>query len=84
MNSNLLSVFPLTEFEKFWVFVLKPDLIPKLHVLKLNVLLSTMIRIMVTICIVGKGSHFIWVFFHEHSQFIEQQGKGEAIYLTPL
>ena len=84
MNSNLLSVFPLTEFEKFWVFVLKPDLIPKLHVLKLNVLLSTMIRIMVTICIVGKESHFIWVFFHEHLQFTGQQGKGEAIYLTPL
>ena len=26
----------------------------------------------------------IWVFFHEHSQFTGQQGKGEGIYLTPL
>ena len=26
----------------------------------------------------------IWVFFHEHSQFTGQQGKGEAISLTPL
>ena len=26
----------------------------------------------------------IWVFFHEHSRFIEQQGKGEGISLTPL
>ena len=26
----------------------------------------------------------IWVFFHEHSRFTGQQGKREAIYLTPL
>ena len=26
----------------------------------------------------------IWVFFHEHSRFAGQQGKGEVIYLTPL
>ena len=26
----------------------------------------------------------IWVFFHEHSRFTGQQGKGEAISLTPL
>ena len=26
----------------------------------------------------------MWVFFHEHSQFTGQQGKGEAISLTPL
>ena len=77
MNSNLLNVFPLTEFEKFWIFFLKPDLNPKLHLLKLNVLLSTMVTIMVTICIVGKGSQFIWVFFHEHSQFTgKQEGRG--------
>ena len=25
-----------------------------------------------------------WVFFHEHSQFTGQQGKGEAISLSPL
>ena len=25
-----------------------------------------------------------WVFFHEHSRFTGQQGKGEGIYLTPL
>ena len=26
----------------------------------------------------------IWVFFHEHSRFTGQQGKGEAISLSPL
>ena len=26
----------------------------------------------------------VWVFFHEHSQFTGQQGKGQDIYLTPL
>ena len=26
----------------------------------------------------------IWVFFHEHSRFTGQQGKGEGIYLTTL
>ena len=26
----------------------------------------------------------IWVFFHEHSLFTGQQGKGEGIFLTPL
>ena len=38
------------------VFLLKTDLIPKLHLSKLNVLLSTMVTIMVTMCFVGKGS----------------------------
>ena len=27
---------------------------------------------------------FIWAFFHERSRFTEQQGKGEAIFLTTL
>ena len=32
-----------------------------------------------------KGVFFsIWVFFHEHSRFTGQQGKGKGIYLTPL
>ena len=26
----------------------------------------------------------IWVFFHEHSRFTGQQGKGKAISLSPL
>ena len=26
----------------------------------------------------------IWVFFHEHSRFTGQQGKGEATSLTPF
>ena len=26
----------------------------------------------------------IWVFFHKHSGFTWQQGKGKSIYLTPL
>ena len=25
----------------------------------------------------------VWVFFHEHSRLMGQQGKGEGIYLTP-
>ena len=25
----------------------------------------------------------VWVFFHEHSRFTGQKGKGEAISLTP-
>ena len=33
----------------------------------------------------GKPISFsIWVFYHEHSRFTGQQGKGEAISLTPL
>ena len=37
------------------------------------------------IMIKRKVSFFsIWVFFHEHSRFTGQQGKGESIYLTPL
>ena len=27
---------------------------------------------------------FYWVFFHKHSRFTGQQGKGEAISLTSL
>ena len=26
----------------------------------------------------------IWIFYHQHSRFTGQQGKGEAISLTPL
>ena len=26
----------------------------------------------------------IWIFFHEHSIFTGQQGKGEGVFLTPL
>ena len=26
----------------------------------------------------------VWVFFHQHSRFTVNQGKGEAIFLTPL
>ena len=79
-----MNVFRFTEFEKFRVFFFKPDLIPKLHLLKLNLLLSPVATIMLTICIVEKGSYFIWVFFHDHLQFIAQQGKGEDSSLTPL
>ena len=55
MNSSLLNVFPFTELDKFLVFFLKPDLIPNLHLLTPNVLLSTNVTIMVTMCVVGKG-----------------------------
>ena len=77
MNSNLLNVFLFTKLEKVWVFFLKPDPIPKLHILKLNLLLSTMVTIVVTMCIVRKGtiwwpknvgnhyywSDFYWIFY---------------------
>ena len=55
MNWNLPNVFYFTELEKLQVFFLKPDLIPKLHLLKLYALLSTMVTIMVIMGIVGKG-----------------------------
>ena len=55
MNWNLPNVFYFTELEKLQVFLLKPDLIPKLHLLKLYALLSTMVTIMVIMGIVGKG-----------------------------
>ena len=48
-----MSVFHFPKLEKRWVFFLKADLIPKLH-LKSNALLSTVVRIMITIVIVAK------------------------------
>ena len=54
INWNLTNVFYFTDLEKFTGFLLKPDLIRKLHLLKLYVLLSTMVTIMVTMSIVGK------------------------------
>ena len=48
-------MFYLTRLEKLWIFFLKPDLIPKLHILKQNVL-SIMVKVMVvTMVIVGKA-----------------------------
>ena len=35
-------------------------------------------------CTFGWVFFSIWVFFHAHSWFTGQQGKGEVIYLTPL
>ena len=55
MNSNLLKMFRFTELEKKRVFFLKSDIIPKLHTIKLKVLLSAMVAIVVTMCIVGRG-----------------------------
>ena len=55
MNWNLPNVFHFTELEKLQVFFLKPDLIPKLHLLKLYALLSTMVTIVLSMVIVGKG-----------------------------
>ena len=43
------------KLEKLQVFFLKPDLIQKLHLLKLYALVSTMVTIMVTMGMVGKG-----------------------------
>ena len=34
--------------------------------------------------IITEAAFFFWVFFHEHSRFTGQHGKGEAIFLTPL
>ena len=55
MSWNLPSLFQFTELEKLQVFFSKPDLIRKLHLLKLYALLSTMVTIMVAMGIVGKG-----------------------------
>ena len=55
MNWNLPNVFHFTELEKLQVFFLKPDLIPKIHLLKLHALLSTIVAKMVVTGIVGKG-----------------------------
>ena len=55
MNCNLPNVFHFTELENLQVFFLKPDLIPKIYLLKLHALLSTMVAIMVVTGIVGKG-----------------------------
>ena len=54
MNSNLVNVLRFTELEIFWVFFMKSDVIQKLHILKLKVLLSAMVAIVVTMCVVGK------------------------------
>ena len=55
MNCNLPNVFHFTELENLQVFFLKPDLIPKIYLLKLHALLSTMVAIIVVTGIVGKG-----------------------------
>ena len=55
MISNLLNVFRFAELGEFWVFFLKSDIIPKLHILKLKVLLSAMVTIVVTMPIVEKS-----------------------------
>ena len=55
VNWNLRNVFHFIKLEKLQVFFLKPDLIPKLDLLKPNSLLSTRVTIMVTMHIVGKG-----------------------------
>ena len=54
MNWNSPNVFHFAELEKLQVYFLKPNLIPKLHLLKLYALLSTMLTIMVTMGIVNK------------------------------
>ena len=54
MNWNLPNVSHFTELEQLQV-ILKADLIPKLHLLKLYALLSAMVTIMVIMGIVGKG-----------------------------
>ena len=47
-------MFHFTELEKLRVFFLKPDLIPKFHLLKPNALSSTMVKLIVTMGIVVK------------------------------
>ena len=60
MNTNLLNVFYFTELEKILAFFLKSDIIPKLHILKLKILLSAMVTIVVTMCIMENGYHNVW------------------------
>ena len=49
-------MFYLARLEKWWIFFLKPDLIPKLHILKQNVLFIMVKVMVVTMVIVGKGN----------------------------
>ena len=49
-------MFYLARLEKLWVVFLKPDLIPKLHILKQNVLFIMVKIIVVTMVIVGKDN----------------------------
>ena len=55
MNSNLLNVFVFTELDKNLGFLLGVRYNSKIIVLKLKVLLSDMVTIVVTMCIMGKG-----------------------------
>ena len=55
MNSNLLNVFLFTELDKSLGFLLGVRYNSKITVLKLKVLLSDMVTIVVTMCIMGKG-----------------------------
>ena len=51
-----------------------------------NATVSLQNPIFITKCLGTETKHcfFIWVFFHKHSRFAGQQGKDEAISLTPL
>ena len=49
-------MFYLARLDKLWVVFLKPDLIPKLHILKQNVLFIMVKIIVVTMVIVGKDN----------------------------
>ena len=95
---NLLNVFHFSKLEKLRASFLKPDQIPKLQLLKPNVLLSTMVTILWTMVIarkcygniqrvlktnINETTFLIWVFFHKHLQLTRQQRKKEAISLTP-
>ena len=55
MNWNLPNMFHFTELEKLQLSFLKSDLIPNVHLLKLDALLSFMVTIMVTMGIADKG-----------------------------
>ena len=54
---------------------------------KLSLLITFQIRftgLVVSFVVIFNDCFFVWVFFHEHSRFTAQLGKGETNSLTPL
>ena len=55
-----------------------------LNITNITYYISVLELILLRIQLFHKFFFSIWVFFHEHSRFTGQKGKGEGTYLTPL
>ena len=66
-------------FQYSWVKVIEINLE---KIFKLVMMMAIMMMMIIVMMLFFLFS--IWVFFHEHSRFTGQQGKGGAITLTPL